>query len=127
MSELFYMGGYLFMSIITLIGLVMFSWSIFKGIQVFNGKESPSLRHQVKYIKSIGTLALITGILGQLIGLYSAFDAIEKAGAISPGTLAAGLKVSSITTLYGMMIFILAYLCWFLIDSKLNSQNISKV
>ena len=127
MSELFYMGGYLFMSIITLIGLVMFSWSIFKGIQVFNGKENPSLRHQVKYIKSIGTLALITGILGQLIGLYSAFDAIEKAGAISPGTLAAGLKVSSITTLYGMMIFILAYLCWFLIDSKLNSQNISKV
>ena len=59
---------------------------------------------------------MITGILGQLIGLLMAFQAIEGANDISPAILAGGLKVSMITTLYGIFINLLAILLWFLLD-----------
>ena len=57
-----------------------------------------------------------TGILGQLIGLYSAFSAIERAMDISPAIMMGGLKVSMITTLYGILIYLTAILIWFVLD-----------
>jgi biopolymer transport protein ExbB/TolQ len=120
MMDLFYMGGPLFMGVLTLIALVMIAWSIMKGKDVFVQNENKELlHHQLSYIKSIGLFALITGILGQLIGLFEAFQSIEQMGGVSPAMLAGGLKVSSITTLYGIFIFLLAYLIWFVLDSRL--------
>lgn len=63
-------------------------------------------------IKSIGLFAMIFGILGQLIGLFDAFKFIEQAGQISPAMLAGGFKVSMITTLYGLIIYVISYLIW---------------
>ena len=59
-----------------------------------------------------GSLALFTGILGQAIGMFQAFGAIEQAGDISPALIAGGFKVSLITTLYGAFIFIFSLLAW---------------
>ena len=67
---------------------------------------------RLKLIKATGTFALATGILGQMIGLYSAFSYIQKAGEVSPEILMGGLRVSMITTLYGMIIFLISYLLW---------------
>lgn len=63
-------------------------------------------------IKSVGLLALVIGVLGQLIGLFSAFQAIEQMGSVSPAMLAGGLKVSSITTMYGLLIYIISLIIW---------------
>ena len=67
---------------------------------------------KLKLIKTTGIFALVTGILGQLIGLYSAFTYIEAARDISPAILTGGLRISMITTIYGMIIFLISYLCW---------------
>jgi len=56
----------------------------------------------------MGLLALATGILGQVIGLYKMFEGIEMMNGVSPAMIAGGLKVSSITTLYGLLIYILS-------------------
>ena len=61
-----------------------------------------------EWVREIGLLALSVGILGQIIGLYSAFQAIEQAGGVSQEMMAGGLKVSSITTAYGLIIYILS-------------------
>ncbi|WP_350216827.1 MotA/TolQ/ExbB proton channel family protein [Ekhidna sp.] len=53
---------------------------------------------------------LITGVLGQLIGLFSSFEAIQQMESVSPAILAGGLKVSMITTIYGSVIYIIALL-----------------
>ena len=42
--------------------------------------------------------------------------AIEAAMDISPAIMAGGLKVSMITTLYGILINLLSILIWFLLD-----------
>ena len=56
------------------------------------------------------------GVLGQMLGLFAAFTAIEAAMDISPAIMAGGLKVSMITPMYGMVIMVLSYLLWILLD-----------
>ena len=80
-----------------------------------------SLKHV--YIKCVGTLALVSGVLGQFIGLYSAFDFISQTGQVSQEILIQGLKVSSITSIYGLTIFIISYLIWFGIKAMANKNN----
>jgi len=69
-------------------------------------------------VKEIGLFGLIVGVFGQLIGLYEAFNAIEQLGAVSQSMLVGGLKVSSITTIYGMLICMIAWLLFFLLKFK---------
>ena len=76
------------MSILTLILILLIGAAILK-----------------KEVKEIGLLALAFGFLGQLIGLMGAFEGIEAMGGVSQSVLAGGLKVSSITSIYGMLIY----------------------
>lgn len=61
-----------------------------------------------KGVKELGLLALALGFLGQLIGLMGAFEGIEAMGGVSQSMLAGGLKVSSITSIYGLLIYIIS-------------------
>ena len=103
MFELFSQGGPLFMGILTLILLSLIVVFVISLVQRGDEKQ---LNQSVHWLKSIGTLGLVTGILGQLIGLFSAFDHLETVESISTDMLVGGLKVSLITTLYGMLIYI---------------------
>ena len=103
MLNLFYQGGPLFMGILTLTFLALIVVFV---ISLMKTNDEKGLTINLQWLKSIGTLALVVGILGQLIGLYSAFSHMETINGISPGILAGGLKVSMITTLYGILIFI---------------------
>ena len=122
MKELFYMGGSLFMGILTVLLVIILAVSIYFAINIASGKalEKKNFRHQLTYVKAIGLFTMITGILGQLIGLWSAFKAIEAAMDISPAIMAGGLKVSMITTLYGIIANLLSILIWFLLDLWYN-------
>src|SRR5690606_3439606 len=122
MQELFYMGGTLFMGILTLMLLIIFCIAVASAVGMNNTKIGSYhvRRHQLGYIKAVGLLALVFGMLGQLIALYSAFQDIEVMGSVSTAMLAAGLRVSSICTLYGMVIFLFSYLIWFVLELWLN-------
>jgi hypothetical protein len=87
--EYFMMGGPLFMSILTLL-LIGVVYAALQRKAIF---------------KEFGLAALAFGFLGQLIGLLGAFEAIEATGGVSQSILAGGLKVSSITSIYGLMIY----------------------
>ena len=123
MVDLFNMGGP-FMAILTLIFLVILAISVYRGVQVLKGNiiHETTFRHQLASVKSVGVFALVTGIFGQLIGLYDAFSYIEQAGNASPALLAGGLKVSMISTLYGIAIFLVSYLLWFALDYMAKSK-----
>ena len=118
MKELFMMGGALFMGILTILLVIILAVSVYFILSIVSGKAlaEKNFSHQLTYLKSIGLFTMITGILGQLIGLMMAFSAIEQAMDISPAIMAGGLKVSMITTLYGIIINLLAILIWFVLD-----------
>lgn len=94
MIDLFFQGGPLFMGLLSILALAAIVAMILNGL----GRVS------IELIKELGYAALSLGILGQLLGLYEAFRAIEIVGKVSPALIAGGLKVSSIPTLYGILI-----------------------
>jgi len=106
------------MSILTILLVVIVAVAVYFAVTVANGKASQkqNFTHRLKYVKSIGLFTMITGILGQLIGLFIAFTAIEGAEDISPSIIAGGLKVSMITSLTGIIIYLISIVLWFLLD-----------
>jgi len=90
--NLFYEGGTLFMSLLT----ISFAIGVYFAI-----KKKDDL------VASSSLFSLVLGVFGQLIGLYAAFVALGDMGSISPQILYGGLRVSMIPTLYGILIFIL--------------------
>ena len=118
MKDWFLEGGTLFMSILTILLVILVAVVVYFAITIANGKASdkPNFRHQLKYVRSIGLFIMVTGILGQLIGLFSAFNAIEAVQDISPSILAGGLKISMITSLTGIFIYLISIVLWFLLD-----------
>jgi len=125
MKDLFYMGGPLFMGVLTVVLIAMVAWTIYHIIPVLLNKEINFEKKtlKLKHIKTFGTFGLSTGILGQLMGLISAFDAMERAGDISQSLLAGGLKVSTIVTIYGILIFLISLLLWFICDNILSAKS----
>ncbi|MCU4174776.1 MotA/TolQ/ExbB proton channel family protein [Carboxylicivirga sp. N1Y90] len=122
MKDLFITGGSLFMSILSLLFITMVVWLIYHFAKANNSNVAESLQ-QLKYGKSIGLFALIMGILGQLIGFYEAFSILEQVESISPAMIYGGLKVSMITTLYGILIYLCSLILWFIFSLMLEKKK----
>ena len=125
MLHLFFEGGWEFMTLISLLALTMLFFSFKAGSRIISsgtalGQSSPA---SLYYIRFFGMLALVVGLLGQIIGLYEAMKQIAAEGGIPQDVLAGGIRVSSITTLYGLFVFLLAHLIWFGLDLKLRKQQ----
>ena len=67
-------------------------------------------------------LAPMLGFLGTVIGMIDAFDAIEKAGDISPAVVAKGIKVALLTTVAGLIVAIILQLFYNYVVSKIDSM-----
>lgn len=115
------MGGMLFMSIITILGIGMIIFSVKNLISVFVKNETSG--KSVNYILMFGSLAFIIGLLGQAIGMFGAFAAIQAAGDVSPGLIAGGLRASMIAPLYGVIYFILSIPIWMVLREKIKRRK----
>lgn len=98
-------GGPLFMYTILIVLIVILVLTI-KGILNRKGDNSKT----ISLIASLGLFTVAWGFMGQIIGLISAFDAIELARDISPSVMAGGLKISLLSPLFGLVTFIFARL-----------------
>lgn len=96
-------GGPFFMYPILFVLILIIILTV-KGIINRKGDNSKT----ISLISSFGLFIVAWGILGQTIGLITAFDAIESAGDVSMGMMAGGLKVSLLTTLFGLFTFIIS-------------------
>lgn len=117
-SEFHWMGGILFMSVLSTCFTIIIAATILNIIRIANGNYQAGKQFlTIQDIKAIGIFAIIWGIFGQSIGLFSALQAIEAAADVSPAMIFGGLKVSFITTLYGTFIFLMAWLITMLMNN----------
>ncbi len=121
MLEIIDTGGPLFMVPLLLLFAVNMIMAFGFGFRLYKGKTVP-----IQWVRHLGIFCLAFGILGQCIGLYSAFLAIEEWGSVRPEVLYAGIRVSSITTITGIVIFLVSYLLWFGLEFLSNYLNESK-
>jgi len=94
-------GGPFFMYPILIILIIIITLTI-KG--VLQRKQDNT--KTIALLSSIGFFVVAWGILGQTIGLIGAFDSIQAVGDISMEVLAGGLKVSLLTTVFGILTFL---------------------
>ena len=104
MFKLFIQGGAGFMTILTILLVAIF----------FAAWKAP------RWIKEIGSFALVFGFLTLLIGLYQMFVALQQVAMdigegvtgvfdlISPGVLFGGLKIALIPVFYGIIIYLVS-------------------
>lgn len=116
------------MSILTILLVIMIAWMSYHLIIYLNSKKINQDRtlRMLKYGKSIGLLTMIVGITAQLLGFYEAFSAIEHGGDISPAMVFGGLKVSMISTLYGLLTYLLSIMIWFIASQIVESSKHQK-
>jgi len=118
--ELHYVGGMLFMSTLSflfLIIIILSGWKIYQLFLVIPSSDQRKKRG-IQEIIQVGTFALFFGILGQVIGLFDAFKAMEGMESVPLPLLAGGLKVSTITTLWGSIIFGTSGILWFALNQR---------
>ena len=92
MIDLFFQGGVITMSLLTLL-LVSVVITSFKKNEL---------------TKSLGLLAFIVGLLSAILGLYSAFSVIEQVGNVAPTILSGGIKIALINLIYGLIIYVIS-------------------
>lgn len=97
-------GGPLFMFTILFL-LILILILIVKGVLEKGNKPKT-----ISLIISLGWFTLVWGIFGQTIGLIMAFDAIQTAGDVSMGNMSGGLKISLLSTVFGVLTFLIARL-----------------
>ncbi|WP_432411550.1 MotA/TolQ/ExbB proton channel family protein [Rasiella sp. SM2506] len=71
-----------------------------------------------KLISHVSLFALVWGFLGSTIGLIQGFDAIQSVDDMSNGMMAGGLKIALLTTLFGLITFLIGRFCMILITLK---------
>jgi biopolymer transport protein ExbB/TolQ len=59
-----------------------------------------------------GSYALMLGILGTVVGIAIAAQAVEAVGQVHTQLVWGGIRVSLITTMYGLLVFLGAALVW---------------
>ncbi len=112
--NLFKSAGMLNMIVLTVLLVLVVIWAF----RCYNLKTSGSSDHfesNVDHLRSIGLFAFMMGILFHLISFYHAFSIFEKVEGVAPHIFYGGLKVSMITTIYGLIIYLLSLLASFLL------------
>lgn len=108
----------LLLMLVTNIGIIFFLLFAQIKKKQFNTKW-------LEAIKQIGSLAAGWGTLSTTVGLFQAFDAIERTKEMWPiQIIMGGLKVALITVNYGLFIFCVSLLSYILF--KLTAKDLSK-
>ncbi|MDX1741713.1 MAG: MotA/TolQ/ExbB proton channel family protein, partial [Rhodothermales bacterium] len=74
-----------------------------KAVISYGSIEMSFLERGLVWLSLFISLAPMFGFLGTVVGMVSAFDAIETAGDISPSLVAGGIKVALLTTVFGLI------------------------
>ncbi|QOG11961.1 MotA/TolQ/ExbB proton channel family protein [Arcobacter sp. FWKO B] len=75
-------------------------------------------------IKIIATISPLIGLLGTVIGILAAFDAISVAGLGDPSIFSSGISVALITTITGLIVAIPHYIAYNYFIGVLDSIEI---
>lgn len=92
-----------------------------KSIISYGSVEMGRLEKGLVWISLFISLAPMLGFMGTVIGMISAFDAIEAAGDISPSLVAGGIKIALLTTVAGLIVAVILQILYNYLVSKIDS------
>ncbi len=78
------------------------------------------LEMNLTWISLFIAIAPMLGFMGTVIGMIGAFDAIARAGDISPTIVAEGIQVALLTTVFGLIVAVILQIFYNYIVSKVD-------
>ena len=116
-------GGLIFMNLLTLFLLaVIVQFCIAGYFLFFTGNRRPVLtKNLILGIIYLGGFSAVWGIMAQGLGIWQALTAIQQADDVSPAIVVGGIKYSMITPLYGIIIFLISSVLWFILKTRYHS------
>jgi len=72
--------------------------------------EKGENKKTISLLTSVGWFAIAVGFLGQTFGLIVAFDSVGASGELTPRVVAEGLKMTILSSLFGVISFLIARL-----------------
>ena len=97
-------------------GIVM----VEKSVVSYGGVQMGLLEKGLSWLSLFIALAPMLGFLGTVIGMIFAFDKIVQDGGVSPTTVADGIKVSLLTTVFGLIAAIILQIFYNYVVSKVD-------
>lgn len=91
-----------------------------KSVIAYGGVQMGLLEKGVTWIALFIAIAPMLGFMGTVIGMIDAFDSIQKAGDVSAGLVAGGIKVALITTVSGLIVAMILQVFYNYIVSKID-------
>lgn len=91
-----------------------------KSVVSYGGVQMGLLEKGLSWLSLFIALAPMLGFLGTVIGMIQAFDKIVKDGQVSPTTVADGIKVALLTTVFGLIAAIILQIFYNYIVSKVD-------
>jgi biopolymer transport protein ExbB len=91
-----------------------------KSVVSYGGVQMGLLEKGLSWLSLFIALAPMLGFLGTVIGMIQAFDKIVKDGQVSPTTVADGIKVALLTTVFGLIAAIVLQIFYNYILSKVD-------
>jgi len=91
-----------------------------KSVLSYGSVQMGLLEKGLTWVSLMISVAPMLGFLGTVIGMVQAFDAIQKAGEISPTLVAAGIKVALLTTVFGLIVAMILQVLYNYLLSKID-------
>ena len=91
-----------------------------RSIVSYGSVQTAKLEKGCSWITLFIAIAPSLGFLGTVIGMVMAFDQIQEAGDIGPTTVAEGMKVALITTIFGIIVALILQVFYNYILSKIE-------
>lgn len=95
--------------------------SVEKSVVAYGSVQMQQLESGLTWISLFIALAPMFGFMGTVLGMISAFDAIEVAGDIAPSLVAGGIKIALITTVFGLIVAAILQIFYNYILAKIDS------
>jgi biopolymer transport protein ExbB len=91
-----------------------------KSVVAYGGVQMGQLEKGLSWISLFIALSPMLGFLGTVVGMIQAFDKIVSDGQVSPTTVAGGIKVALLTTVFGLIAAMFLQLFYNYITSKID-------
>ena len=85
--------------------------SLMDSLEVCFSRMESSMTWRVPEIRFLAQISTLIGFLGTVTGMVKVFNTVARLGKVMPGDLAGGIHEALFTTVYGL---VLALIAWFL-------------
>ena len=95
--------------------------SVEKAVTSYGGVQMGLLEKNISWLTLFIALAPMLGFMGTVIGMIKAFDDIAVSNEMSPATVAGGIQVALLTTVFGLVVAIILQIFYNYIIAKVDS------